>query len=246
MAACFDEDRPARAEAAQRVVEPRRDADKFGRCGAVEVRSPEPRRALQAAVLVENEAVCDQRCPGQEVRETLRLVAIFAEIEHRVTSRIEMGGIAHVPAHHFDEQGVALRGPDGSHVAERPQHEPGDPQAKPEPDGGGHRPVEDRDRTRRPGEQDRFCESPMHRRFETRNQLLAHNLRHQISAPPPNEKKDRKKDGAAKAIDRPNTIWMRRRKPPPASPKASDRPVTMMMITAMILVTGPSIDWRIC
>src|SRR5262249_3369419 len=159
---------------------------------------------------------------------------------------IEVGGIAHVPAHHFNEQGVALRGPDGSHVAERPQHEPGDPQAKPEPDGGGHRPVEDRDRTRRPGEQDRFCESPMHRRFETRNRLLAHNLRHQISAPPPNEKKDRKKDDAAKAIDRPNTIWMRRRKPPPASPKASDRPVTMMMITAMILVTGPSIDWRIC
>src|SRR5215467_510737 len=105
-----------------------------------------------------------------------------------------------------------------------------------------YRPVEDRDRARRAGEQDRFCQRPVHRRFETRNRLVAHNLRHQISAPPPNEKKDRKKDEAAKAIERPNTIWMRRRKPPPASPKASDRPVTMMMITAIIFVTGPSID----
>src|SRR6516225_8112820 len=33
---------------------------------------------------------------------------------------------------------------------------------------------------------------------------------------------------------------------PALLPKASDRPVTMMMITAMILATGPSIDCRIC
>src|SRR6266404_1995778 len=246
MAARLDENHPARAKAAQRVVEPRRDADQFGRRGAVEVWSPEARRALKAAVLVEDDTVCDQRRPRQEVRKALRLVAIFAEIEHRVTSRTKMGGVAHVPAHHLDEQRVALRGPDGSHVAERPQHETGDPQAKPQPDGGRHRAVEDRDRARRPGEQDRFRESPVHRRFKPRNRFLGDNLCHQISAPPPNEKKDRKNDDAAKAIDRPNTIWMRRRKPPPASPKASDRPVTMMMITAMIFVTGPSIDWRIC
>src|SRR5262249_37835812 len=132
----------------------------------------------------------------------------------------------------------ALRGPDGGHVTERPQHEPGEPQAKPQPDGRRDGAVEDRDRARRPGEEDRFRQSPVHRRFETRNRFLADNLCHQITAPPPNKKKDE----AAKAIDRPKTIWMRRRKPPPASPKASDRPVTMMMITAMILVTGPSID----
>jgi hypothetical protein len=65
------------------------------------------------------------------------------------------------------------------------------------------------------------------------------------SAPPPNEKNDRKKLDAAKAIDRPNTIWISRRKPPDVSPKASVRPVTMMMITATILATGPSIDSRI-
>src|SRR5258708_7646651 len=236
MAARVDEDRPARAEAAQRVVEPRRDADQFGRCGAVEVRSPEPRRALEAAILVEDDTFADQRHPGQEVREALRLVAIFSEIEHHVTSRTEMGRIAHVPAHHLHEQRVALRGPDGSHVAERPQHEPGEPEAKPEPDGGRHRAIEDRNRARRSGEQDRFRESPVHRRFETRDRFLTDDLWHQISAPPPNEKKDRKKEDAAKAIDRPNTIWIKRRKPPAVSPKASDRPVTMMMITAIILV----------
>src|SRR5215468_4820596 len=246
MAAGFDKDRPARTEAAQRIVEPCRDADQFGRRGAVEVGSSETRRALQAAILVEDDAVGDQRRPWQEVRKALRLVAIFGEIEHRVTSQPEMGRIAHMPPDHVDEQWIALRGPDCGHVAERPQHEPGDPEAKPEADGRRHRAVEDGDRTRCTGEQDRLGERPVHRRFETRNRFLADNLCHQISAPPPNEKKDRKKDDAAKAIDRPNTIWMRRRKPPPASPKASDRPVTMMMITAIIFVTGPSIDWRIC
>src|SRR5262249_32895104 len=242
MAARFNEDRPARAKTAQRVIEPCRDADQFGRRSAVDVRSPEARRAPEAAIRVEDDTGCDKRRPRQEVCEVLRLVAIFGEIEHRVTSRPEMGRIAHVPTHHLDEQRVALRRPDPGHGAERPQHEPGDPDAKPEPDGSPHPAVEDRDRPRRPGEQDRFSEGPMNWRLKPRNLFLAHNLRHQISAPPPNEKKERKKDDAAKAIDRPNTIWMRRRKPPPASPKASDRPVTMMMITAIILVTGPSID----
>src|SRR3546814_2005036 len=56
---------------------------------------------------------------------------------------------------------------------------------------------------------------------------------HQTSAPPPKEKNDRKKLDAANAIDRPNTIWIRRRAPPEVSPKASVRPVMMMIITAM-------------
>jgi hypothetical protein len=87
---------------------------------------------------------------------------------------------------------------------------------------------------------------PVDRDREARHRV-ALAARHQTSAPPPNEKNDRKKlELAAKAIDRPNTIWISRRKPPDVSPKASVRPVTMMMITAMILATGPSIDSRIC
>jgi hypothetical protein len=49
---------------------------------------------------------------------------------------------------------------------------------------------------------------------------LFEDSRHQTSAPPPNEKNDRKKLDAAKAMDRPKTIWIRRRKPPEVSPKA--------------------------
>src|SRR6266513_4818367 len=83
-------------------------------------------------------------------------------------------------------------------------------------------------------------------RFEPKERIVCKVLGHQTSAPPPNEKNDRKNELAAKAIERPNTIWTRRRKPPEVSPKASVSPVTMMMITAMILATGPSIDCRIC
>src|SRR3546814_11523156 len=67
---------------------------------------------------------------------------------------------------------------------------------------------------------------------------------HQTSAPPPKEKNDRKKLDAANAIDRPNTIWIRRRAPPEVSTKASVRTVMMMILTAMILANGPSIDSR--
>src|ERR1700704_5356151 len=85
----------------------------------------------------------------------------------------------------------------------------------------------------------------MHRRLEAGDQLVPDDLHH-TSAPPPKEKNDRKNDEAANAIDRPNTTWISRRKPPAVSPNASVRPVTMMMITATIFETGPSIDCRIC
>jgi hypothetical protein len=69
--------------------------------------------------------------------------------------------------------------------------------------------------------------------------------RHQTSAPPPNEKNDRKKLDAANAMLRPKTIWISFRKPPDVSPNASARPVAIMMMTATILATGPSMDSRI-
>src|SRR3989304_121024 len=78
---------------------------------------------------------------------------------------------------------------------------------------------------------------------ETRREFVGGT--HATTAPPENEKNDRKNEDAANAIERPNTIWISLRKPPDVSPKASVRPVTMMMITARILATGPSIDCRI-
>src|SRR3546814_7940382 len=61
--------------------------------------------------------------------------------------------------------------------------------------------MDDGERTRRAGEQDRFGERAMHRHREAGQVLL-----HQTSAPPPKLKKERKKELAAKATDRPKTI----------------------------------------
>src|SRR3989338_5667335 len=68
---------------------------------------------------------------------------------------------------------------------------------------------------------------------------------HATTAPPAKLKKLRKKDEAAKAIERPKTIWMSLRKPPLVSPKASVRPVEIMMITAIMRATGPWTESRI-
>src|SRR3546814_15369444 len=57
--------------------------------------------------------------------------------------------------------------------------------------------------------------------------------RHQMSAPPPKLKKLRKNELAAKAIERPNTIWIKRRKPPDVSTKASARTMAIITITHM-------------
>src|SRR3546814_10511582 len=73
----------------------------------------------------------------------------------------------------------------------------------------------DRDRARRAAEQDRFGERAMHRRLEPGQVAIIASMlgaAHAISAPPPNERKDRKKLDAAKAIDRPKMIWISRRR----------------------------------
>src|SRR3546814_14387706 len=85
----------------------------------------------------------------------------------------------------------------------------------------------------------------MHRRLEPGQVAIIASMlgaAHAISAPPPNEKKDRKKLDAAKAIDRPKMIWISRRNPTAVSPNASVSPVTMMMITSTIFATGPWTD----
>src|SRR3981081_290266 len=82
----------------------------------------------------------------------------------------------------------------------------------------------------------------MHRHGEAGDGI---NFTHHTSTPPPNAKNARKKELAANAMERPNTIWISRRNPPDVSPNASVRPVMMMMITARILATGPWTDCRI-
>src|SRR5260370_36380798 len=72
----FDEDRPAGAEPAQRIVEPGCRPDQLSGRSAVEIRSPEPRGALQAAILVQDRAIGHECRPGQDVGDALRFLAI--------------------------------------------------------------------------------------------------------------------------------------------------------------------------
>src|SRR3546814_4878009 len=97
-----------------------------------------------------------------------------------------------------------------------PEHETGQPLLKPEADCGGDRAVDDGDPARCAAEQDRRPEAPVDGSLEAFEMLSGaeRDRSHAISAPPPKLKKLRKKLDAANAIDRPNTIWIRRRKPP--------------------------------
>src|SRR3546814_19542356 len=83
------------------------------------------------------------------------------------------------------------------------------------------RSIDDRQAARSAAEQQRAPERTVNRHFETVDMLAV--PRHEISAPPPKLKKERKKDDAANAIDRPNTNWIRRRTPPAVSTKARVR-----------------------
>src|SRR5690606_20008070 len=125
-------------------------------------------------------------------------------------------------------------------VPDDPDRHAGEPQPQAQTQGGGQGAVDDGERARRAGQEDRLHQGPM----KGRDEILGDRVSHQTSAPPPKGKKLRKKELAAKAMEGPKTIWSSRRAPPDVSPKARVRPVTMMIITAMILATGPSIDSR--
>eukprot|EP00873_Tetraselmis_striata_P031438 jgi/Tetstr1/451702/TSEL_038738.t1 len=156
-----------------------------------------------------------------------------------------MTGDAEVAARDLDEERIALGGPDGGDVTDGPDQDAGQPELEAEAHGSGQRAIEDRDGAWCSAKQDRFGQGAVNRHTESRNRVeRLETHRHQTSAPPPKLKNERKKLDAAKAMEIPKTIWMRRRKPPPVSPNASVRPVTMMMITATILATGPSTDSR--
>ena len=241
----FDEDGPARPQPSQCVVQASGDGDQFGGHGAIEIGAAKARRPLEAAILVEDHALIDERRPGEEVRQVRHRTAIFGQVHHRPASDAKMARDAQMAAHHVDEHRIALRRPNGGGVSDHPKQQPCDPEAKAQSERCSQGAIQDGDGAGRAAEQDRLGQRPMDGRDEALDGFICGDAVHQISAPPPKEKNDRKKLDAANAIDRPKTIWISRRKPPDVSPKASDRPVTMMMITAMILATGPSTDCRI-
>src|ERR1700761_1085693 len=141
---------------------------------------------------------------------------------------------------HACEMRIALGGEHGDGMTDGPDADAGNPQLQPDPQCCGDRPVQNGHRSRGTPEENRLGERAVQRNIESFDQPRAHDT----SAPPPKEKNDRKKLDAAKAIEIPNTIWMSLRKPPELSPKASVRPVMTMMMTAMILATGPWTESR--
>ncbi len=108
-----------------------------------------------------------------------------------------------MPAHDIDEGGIAFSGPDRRQMADQPDGETDDPKPQAETDRGGQRAIDDGDRARRATEQNWFRERAVDWGVEAGDLFC---LLHQISAPPPKEKNDRKKLEAAKAIDNPKTI----------------------------------------
>lgn len=102
---------------------------------------------------------------------------------------------------HLPELRIALRREDAKRVTGKPEDKTRNPELKAETERGRHRAVQDRHAARRAGEQDRFGKGAVKRHFEAFKMAA-----HAISAPPPKEKKERKKLEAANAIDRPKTI----------------------------------------
>src|SRR5581483_7196479 len=132
-------------------------------------------------------------------------------------SHAQMCGIAEVPTDHVDEERLALGGPDRRRVADGPEQRAGNPQTETEGDRRRDRAVGDRHGSWRSAHQDGIGESAVDGREEA-GHVGIDDRGHQTSAPPEKLKKVRKKLDAAKAIDRPNTIWISRRKPPEVSP----------------------------
>jgi hypothetical protein len=129
-------------------------------------------------------------------------------------------------------------------MADRPDGDADQPEAQAEADAPASVPLRMAIERGAPPSRIVLGQRPVDRDDEARVELFKP-ARHQTSAPPPNEKNDRKKLDAAKAIDRPKTIWIsggsrprcRRR---PASGRCDDDD------HGDDLGDRPSIDSRIC
>src|SRR5580692_6316414 len=106
--------------------------------------------------------------------------------------------LAKVAAQHFGEVRIAFGGEDRDGVAGGPQKESGNPHPKTKTYGRRDGAVDDGKGPRGARQQDRLRQRAMQRHLEA--------FDHETSAPPPNEKNDRKKLEAANAMDRPSTI----------------------------------------
>ncbi|GLJ00601.1 hypothetical protein Sbs19_44190 [Sphingobium sp. BS19] len=122
-------------------------------------------------------------------------------------SHRQMTGYAQMPTAHLDKKRIAFGSPYREEMTDCPDGDANQPETEAEADGAGQRAVDNGNRTRCAAEQDMLGQRPVNRDGEARHSIeLFKPARHQMSAPPPNEKNDRKKLDAAKAMDRPKTI----------------------------------------
>jgi len=112
--------------------------------------------------------------------------------------------LTEMPGQDRCEIGVALGGEHRERVSGRPHHEPGNPLLEADPERSRECAVNDRNRPRRAAEQDGLGERPVQRGLEALD--MGAGPDHAISAPPPNEKNDRKKLDAANAMLSPKMI----------------------------------------
>lgn len=96
---------------------------------------------------------------------------------------------------------IAFCREDGERMPDYPKRQASDPQPQAEFERRRNRAIDDRDGSWGTGQEDRLSERAVQRHLEP-----LYVRAHDTSAPPPNEKKVRKKLDAAKAIDMPNTI----------------------------------------
>jgi hypothetical protein len=150
-----------------------------------------------------------------------------------------------MPAHDVDELRIALGRPDRREMADGPDGEADEPEAQAEADGAASVPL--RMAMERGAPPSRMARSaPMDRDEKpgTASSLRGGPPSDQRPAAEREEGQEEARAGGEGDRQAEHDLDQRR-KPPDVSPKASVRPVTMMMMTAMILATGPSIDWRI-
>src|SRR5882724_5692400 len=120
-----------------------------------------------------------------------------------IDSNPQIAGDAKMAARDIYELGIAFRRPHRGGLTDEPEQETGEPEPQTETKCRRQGAIEDRNRTRCPTKEDRLGQRAMHRHGKAGKRI---NVVRHTSTPPPNEKNERKKELAANAIDRPNTI----------------------------------------
>ena len=240
MALRLDEDAPAGAETAEGVVEPAGDGDQLGGDGGIEIGTAKARRALELPSLLRRRPEADQRAQGRSRRGGWRCGDIRrgSSWSRPQTDRWTRG-CADAGAD-LDEERIAFRRPDGREMADGPDQETDQPEAQAEArrrrpacrsgwrwarsaaeqDVLGQRPWTG---TVKPGTSSSVFEAAAIRRAPRRRRRRTTGR----SSTPPKAIESRRRSGSAGGSRR------------LVSPKASVRPVAMMMMTATILATGP-------